>query len=193
MNGGVANFNSGAQLYDALYQIGYHNGTRHHASMLLGALKKLRKDYGYERNSSVLDVGCSHGGAVRDLWWGGWLANGVDVSQYAILAANRELEAAEASPNPKRRVVSRAAVCAVQPCFQTSAAGQLPFASASFDFALSSDVLEHVEEVDVPRAVAEIARIVRSFALLKISNRGESGAKELNANPNPNPTLNLNS
>ena len=84
-------------------------------------------------------------------------------------------------------------MCAVQPCFQTSAAGQLPFASASFDFALSSDVLEHVEEVDVPRAVAEIARIVRSFALLKISNRGESGAKELNANPNPNPTLNLNS
>lgn len=69
----------------------------------------------------------------------------------------------------------------MQPCFQTSAAGRLPFASASFDFALSSDVLEHVEEADVPRAVAEIARVVRSFALLKISNRAEGGAKELNA------------
>ena len=50
----------------------------------------MRKAFGYERNSSVLDVGCSHGGAVRDLWRGGWFANGVDVSQYAILAANRE-------------------------------------------------------------------------------------------------------
>ena len=63
----VANFNSGAQLYDALYQIGYHNGTRHHAGLLLRALNKLRKDFGYEKNSSVLDVGCSHGGAVRNM------------------------------------------------------------------------------------------------------------------------------
>ena len=34
-----------------------------------------------------------------------------------------------------------------------------------------------MEEADVPRAVAEIARVVRSFALLKISNRAEGGAK----------------
>ena len=63
----MANFNSGAQLYDALYQIGYHNGTRHHAGLLLRALNKVRKDFGYEKNSSVLDVGCSHGGAVRNM------------------------------------------------------------------------------------------------------------------------------
>ena len=162
---------SGAQLYDALYRIGYHNGTRHHAGLLLRALDKMRKDFGFERGSSVLDVGCSHGGAVRELWRAGWLANGVDVSQYAILAANRELA-------NRKKLVPR---CAVQPCFQTSPAGRLPFASASFDFALSSDVLEHVEEAAIPRAVGEIARVVRRFALLKISNRGESGSKELSA------------
>ena len=149
----VANFNSGAQLYDALYQIGYHNGTRHHAGLLLQALNKMRKAFGYERNSSVLDVGCSHGGAVRDLWRGGWFANGVDVSQYAILAANRELAAAEAETRPTRKG-AREARCAVQPCFQTSAAGRLPFASASFDFALSSDVLEHVEAADRTRTLS---------------------------------------
>ena len=82
---------------------------------------------------------------MRDLWRGGWYANGVDVSQYAVAAANRELVAAEANPSPKRGK----ARCAVLPCFQTSAAGQLPFASASFDFALSSDVLEHVKEADL--------------------------------------------
>ena len=126
----------------------------------------------------MLDVGCSHGGAVRELWragwlpnphphphpnpnqvrelWrAGWLANGVDVSQYAILAANRELAAAAAKG---KKSVAR---CAVEPCFQTSSAGRLPFASASFDFALSSDVLEHVEEAAIPRAVGEIARVVQ--------------------------------
>jgi len=55
---------SGAQLYDALYRIGYHNGTRHHAGFLLRALDKMRRELGVKRGSSVLDVGCSHGGAV---------------------------------------------------------------------------------------------------------------------------------
>ena len=165
---------SGAQLYDALYQVGYHNGTQHHAGMLLQALSKMKSGFGCESSCSMLDVGCSHGGAVRALWKLNWLANGVDVSQYAILAANREMAALEAKKPGRVR-------CSVQPCFQTSGAGQLPFASASFDFALSSDVLEHVEEEGVPRAVAEVARVVRRMAFLKISNRAEGGSKELNA------------
>ena len=45
---------SGAQLYDALYRIGYHNGTRHHAGFLLRALDKMRRELGVKRGSSVL-------------------------------------------------------------------------------------------------------------------------------------------
>lgn len=159
---------TGADLYDALYQVGYHNGTKHHASKLLEALGQQKKTFGCKKSScSVLDVGCSHGGAVRELWKGGWLANGVDVSQFAILAANRQMHSRDQ------------ARCATNPCFQTSSATQLPFASSSFDFVISSDVLEHVEEADVPRAIAEITRVARKMAFLKISNRAEGGAKEL--------------
>ena len=164
---GAANI-TGADLYDALYQIGYHNGTKHHADKLFEALGRAKKTFGCTKSScSVLDVGCSHGGAVRELWKGGWLANGVDVSQFAILAANSHMHLRDQVH------------CATAPCFQTSGATQLPFASASFDFVLSSDVLEHVEVADVPRAVAEITRVARKMAFLKISNRAEGGAKEL--------------
>ena len=51
----------------------------------------------------------------------------------------------------------------VGPCFQQAPASQLPFADQSFDAIMSTDVLEHVLEKDVPALIQEFARVTRKF------------------------------
>ena len=160
-----------ARLYDELYRVGYHQNIKfHHAAQLLKALERFdRQQYAARqtRVSTVLDVGCSHGAAVGELWKSGYRANGVDVSSEAIYMAR-----AARTQSPR---------CSYTPCFRTASATALPYHNMSFDALLSSDVLEHVPEAEAPRAVAEMARVARVVILVKISNRVESGVAELNA------------
>ena len=61
----------GKALYDALYAVGYHNNTGiHHGQELLKALKRFRNPK-FQHNIQLetgLDVGCSHGAVVQNLW-----------------------------------------------------------------------------------------------------------------------------
>src|SRR5437868_6804981 len=91
----------------------------------------------------LVDVGCGDGGTT-----GAWLNEhgasyvGVDISQNAVrMARERGLDA---------RVIQDA--------------GNLPFEDASFDIAVSVEVLEHLFEPQ--RAVREIRRVLRPEGLL---------------------------
>ena len=63
--------------------------------------------------------------------------------------------------------------CSAKPCLRVGMAFAIPWPSASFDTAVSSDVMEHVDEADIPRSVSEASRVVRCLLLLAIA-RGSS-------------------
>lgn len=108
---------------------------------------------------SVLDVGCSHGFAVKQFWSMGYIASGVDVSALAVAKAK------QARGEPKDQCVS--------PCFVTGSATHIPWASGAFDAILSTDALEHVERNDTLPAVLELSRVASKMLVLKIAQRGD--------------------
>ena len=78
----------GKALYDLLYSVGYHSkSSTTRAQPLLSAILITAK--ASSSLGSVLDVGCSHGFAVKSLWEAGFRASGVDISHVAIAAARR--------------------------------------------------------------------------------------------------------
>merc|ERR1719247_3627593 len=93
------------------------------------------------------------------LWDKNKVASGVDLASPAIELAKRHR-------NPKP------GMC-VGPCFQQAPASQLPFADQSFDAIMSTDVLEHVLEKDVPALIQEFARVARHELYLKIATEDE--------------------
>lgn len=174
---------TGALLYETLYRAGYHNHTGlSRGAPLMSELNKMSRRLG-EPVRTALDVGCSHGLVVKDLWLRGIEANGVDISPTAVQLARSTREFPRRNrtgmiDQPRGRRPSPR--CGEQaPCFQTASATMLPFASNSFDVVLSSDVLEHMQPSEVSQAVGEMTRVAKRLMLLKISNRAETGGKDV--------------
>ena len=149
---------SGAGLYESLYRLGYgSDNLMIHYTPVLNALRYVSN---HDRIYSVLDVGCSHGGGVKYLWNMGIVASGIDVSATAA-------EMAIKSHGDEQ------SMC-IGPCFQNASVTSLPFENNSFHALISTDVLEHLDDAEVPTAVAEMARVTQRYMFLKISNRLES-------------------
>ena len=151
---------AGAELYDALYATGYHaNGNTSRAHELIEYLTTTNVSI-VHGVTSVLDVGCSHGFAVEKLWSAGFVASGVDISSLAVAKAR------EVRGEPKDRCRT--------PCFAVGNASALPWERNAFDAIMSSDVLEHVEPVDVDSAVRELSRVAAKLLVLRISMRSDN-------------------
>lgn len=95
----------------------------------------------------VLDVGCGMGSLVRALLRHGVDAHGLDVAQRCVDEGNRHA--------PGR--------------FVRGSLLELPFADGAFETVVSTDVLEHLAEEDVPRAIAEMARVARRGVFLRVA------------------------
>ena len=132
-------------LYDRLYATGYHQDET--MSHTIPVLKLLDPVLQY---TSALDVGCSIGNAVKFLSNFGIPTQGVDISAVAIETAR------------KRNL----------PC-QVSCATKLPFGDGSFDLVISTDVLEHLVEQDIPVALREMTRVSKKYVVFKPSPRAE--------------------
>ena len=144
-----------ANIYESLYQTGYHKDlTLSHAREVIKRIKNAK---------SVLDVGCSHGYAVAALWKQGVQANGIDIAPSAIALATR---------------ARGQGLCGEDPCFQTGNATNLPFDNKHFDTLISTDVFEHLAPHDVDAAIRETLRVTRKDMWLKIAT-----IKELNRQP----------
>lgn len=87
----------------------------------------------------ALEVGCGEGRVCRDLNARGWEATGVDASPFLVAAAR------EADPDGR---------------YEVGAAEDLEFADGSFSLVVLYNSLMDV--ADMPRAVAEAARVLRS-------------------------------
>lgn len=95
----------------------------------------------------VLDVGCGMGLLVRTMLRRGVDAQGIDVAPRPIAEANRL--------SPGR--------------FRVGTITDLPFKDGEFQTVISTDVLEHVAEADVPQALAELARVTSRYAFIRLA------------------------
>jgi len=102
----------------------------------------------------VLDAGCGMGLLVRTLLSRGIDAVGMDVAPACVSAGN------DAAPG---RFVEGSALA-------------LPFADGSFETVISTDVLEHLEERDIERAIAEMMRVARRSIFVRVSTEPDRDA-----------------
>jgi SAM-dependent methyltransferase len=98
------------------------------------------------REKGILDVGCGTGAILKRLGNPGKNV-GVDISPEAVAFCRKR-----GLPNVREGDI-----------------GALPFADASFDAVICSSVLYHQWVKDLPRAVAEMDRVLRSGGLLIIN------------------------
>ncbi|MCP3053576.1 class I SAM-dependent methyltransferase [Aurantimonas marianensis] len=91
--------------------------------------------------TTVLDVGCGHGGLAKALTARGFQITGVDPGEAAIDAARAAAPEAD---------------------FAVAPGEKLPFADRSFDAAVFLNSLHHVPEARMPDALGEAARVTRA-------------------------------
>ena len=76
-------------IYDELYVRGYHSDLHFtHSTFLIYELLD-QKNFPNHTIRTILDVGCSHGKAVEQLWKNGKYASGVDISSVAVKIAKK--------------------------------------------------------------------------------------------------------
>lgn len=95
----------------------------------------------------VLDCGMGPGRLLLELARRGWTVAGIDVSAEMVALARARL------PEKTDQLLQ-------------GSVESLPFPAASFDAAVATGVLEYVE--DVPRALAEVARVLRPGGLFVV-------------------------
>tara|TARA_B100001093_G_C26713088_1_gene964358 strand:- start:548 stop:1120 length:573 start_codon:yes stop_codon:yes gene_type:complete len=140
-------------LYDELYKNGYHdNYNLCHTRRLFNHVNE-----NFDKNDKILDIGCSHGTAVKLLNEMGFDSYGVDISSVAIEMCN------------KRNIKN----CKV------SSASNLDFEDSYFDGIVSSDTFEHLDPEEIPSAVSECNRVLKpgGIAILNIALRPEVNRK----------------
>jgi len=132
--------------YEKLYEMGYHSKAKNHGKRYANYLMN---NYKFK---TVLDVGCSNGLAVNKFFRRKRKAYGIDVAHIAIRYA------AEVFNTPN--------------CILSSAM-DTPFRDGFFDAVFSCDVLEHLTERDVFKALSEMHRITNKYLFLVLDCKPE--------------------
>jgi 2-polyprenyl-3-methyl-5-hydroxy-6-metoxy-1,4-benzoquinol methylase len=136
-------------LYEKLYQVGYHSNDICHTLNLFPyistALSLNKKN---KSNPTILDVGCSHGLAVKKLIDLGFDAYGIDVAPKAIELC---------------RDKNNLNTC------KLGSATSIPFEDNFFDLIISSDTLEHILPEDMNITASEFKRVSKGPCLVAIA------------------------
>jgi SAM-dependent methyltransferase len=99
---------------------------------------------------TIVDVGCGDG-AITNALGTQWAVTGVDSSRTALQHVTTKAMLADAR--------------------------ELPFADASFDLAMSSQMLEHLDDATYGAAVAELRRVARKYLLISVPYREDLGMR----------------
>jgi len=134
------------KIYNTLYKEGYHITvpTNIGAKFVFDIID----NYNFK---TVLDIGCSQGNAVELYNVNGKQAYGIDVSEIAIKEAHK---------------------LGNNTCKQASVLN-IPFKNDEFDLVVTSDVLEHLDPIDISKAIDEICRVAKNIIIAKIATKKE--------------------
>ncbi len=95
---------------------------------------------------NCLDVGCGTGLLVKNLRKFGIEAYGIEISQYALDRADKQ----------------------VKPYLKFGDITKIPYEADTFDVVVTFDVLEHLERSKLRRAIDESVRVSRKYAIHKV-------------------------
>ncbi len=98
--------------------------------------------------TSVLDVGCGPGWSVLEFLGRGYHARGMEQCEYLF---KQELRVPAGIGIVKKGVITN-----------------IPFPADSFDLVFCTDVLEHIPEKDVSKAISELVRVSKKYVFASI-------------------------
>lgn len=124
---------------------------RHCTSYGLQFVDKICKNFSFK---TVLDGGCGSGKVVSEFIKRGYIAKGIELSEWVVLNKAESLY--------KKGII------------QIGSLDNLPYEDNSFDLVFSSDVLEHVREEAVEKVISELVRVCKKYIFLSISLRPSS-------------------
>ena len=127
----------------------------------IGYLRRILKETGFQTSDArALDVGCGGGLMAEEVAAMGFAVTGVDPAAAAIDVA---------AQHARRSGLDIA--------YQVAAGEALPFEEGQFDLVYCCDVLEHV--ADLPRVIAESARVLRSGGFYFFDTVNRTNASKL--------------
>jgi len=140
-------------IYTTIYKKGYHAGYKN--LQIKEKYPQLLTDAYHFK--SILDIGCSQGRAVLEYQKLGKNAYGIDVSKEAI---RQSLEQN------------------IFHCLHASVL-DIPFKNNFIDAVVTCDVLEHLAEEDLSKAIKELVRITKEWFFIKVAYKVEMSDKWL--------------
>lgn len=114
---------------------------------------------------TILDAGCGSGDVVRYLTSKGYDTKGIELSGSVLKDFAGDML--------KKGIVQQGSLM------------KLPFKDNEFDVVFSSEVLEHIDEDDIPKVVEELSRVCKEIIFLTISLRPSSNFNKYHINLKP--------
>ena len=136
------------KIYSDLYEQGYHYHSKYCSWALRSLLPWCRDNIDFD---SCLDIGCSYGGAVREMQRDGKDSHGIEIARQPV----------ESAEHDRLQV-------------QQASALKIPHDDKSFDLVYSADVFEHLTPSDVPLAITEAVRLSRRYIAIRICPRTDT-------------------
>jgi SAM-dependent methyltransferase len=137
-----------SSVYNQYYQEAQH---RFESSYGMSFIRDVYRNLDFR---TVLDAGCGSGVVVRHFLSKGYVARGIELSEWIVQTQCPDL--------------------LQDGIVQIGSLEDLPYRDNSFDLVFSSDVLEHIPEEAIPRVVSELVRVSRRDLFLSISLRPSS-------------------
>jgi protein-L-isoaspartate(D-aspartate) O-methyltransferase len=139
---------------NCLIDVGY--GGYFYDGRYRNSVSELCEYYRLKPGNRIIEIGCAKGHILVEFFKLGMQVAGIDLSEYAVMNANTEI----------RDSIFIGDVCA------------LPFNDNTFDFLLCKEVLPHLKEAKLDRAILECLRVSKSLQFFEI----QSGRTDLELN-----------
>ncbi len=117
---------------------------------------RICRHYGLSAGDRILEIGCAKGYVLIEFHKLGLQAAGIDISRYAVAGAHPDIRAA----------------------ISVGTATRLPFPDSAFDLVVAKEILPHISEDAVPRAIREAMRVSRKFLFFEIQTGRSAGELE---------------